>query len=333
MKDLIIILGNKNSSEGVLSECIKMRATCAIDLFKKHPSASIITTGSFGDGFNTTHVPHGLIVNEFLKQNGVDAKAIVGHTHSTNTIEDALAIRRFLIGHPNYKRLQIVTSPFHMQRVKFIFSRIFQFHELVFAESSQPKEMESEEILQGEARKLKLIKRDWVDVANIDFEYKEAAAQYSVLQSELAHYDNLSYFTIAGGVAIFYFAFAQKFVFDSNVHRFISYSLAAIAILLMNTLYLRLATTANASRRVMIAMEKIFGLPGISSAHAARTQRVGWFSEVSYKLFGTAIYDLMQIKNIVRVFLSFLALAVLAKGLEGLQFFAKIIGKIVPQVN
>ena len=95
------------------------------------PDAIIIPTGTFGKSFNQTDRPHFRILADHLTEHGIDGGRIVPALSSARTLEDALAVRTIAVRHA-VRDITIVTSTYHMPRVRFLFARILFDYELTF---------------------------------------------------------------------------------------------------------------------------------------------------------------------------------------------------------
>jgi hypothetical protein len=265
---VLVLMGNRTISEGILSIVARKRADKAIELMENDEDFNVIPTGAFGE-FNTSPMPHGELIRNYLMENGIDQSRILPHTTSSNTIEDAYGVLRVVneLTKEDRKRLQIhvVTSHFHMERVKFIFGQVLQGHKLVYhaLDISDDADAEKDELLY-EKNKLLRTKKEWVDISSFNVkEFPESA--YENLGYELRHYDNLSYLTLAGAFFSFSFLFSTTRFSECVWFMVGQYLSAVILVAIFWMIYLRLANTAASARHVMSAVEKLYGIPGISS--------------------------------------------------------------------
>lgn len=301
---ILVLLGNKNTFEGVLSTVAKKRADKAIALLKDDAAFSIIPTGAFGEHFNTSSIPHGELLRDYLVESGIDESCILPHTCSSNTIEDAYGVLRIISDSTkvNSNRLQIhvITSGFHMDRVKFIFGRVLQGHKLEFHKSDDKRADAEASEWQNEPKKLCLLKKEWVDISNYNLKTFPGNA-YENLGYELRHYDNLSYFALAGAFFFFSFLFSKS-LFSECVWFMVGQNLSAIILVtIFWHLYLRLANTAASARRVLEAVEKLYGIPGISSTKLRPILGI--------------IDEKIKIKKLVSIIIIFLLIAICLKAI------------------
>ncbi|MBI2546171.1 YdcF family protein [Candidatus Woesearchaeota archaeon] len=134
MEGIIVILGSPNDDEGNLSDISTGRIAKAIQEYRSNPDFRILCTGGFGDHFNRTDKPHATYAVRFLIKQGIPEEYILEIAESHDTVEDALKAKP-IIDKYNARNLIIVSSDFHMERVKYIFERIFSGYNLRFAEA------------------------------------------------------------------------------------------------------------------------------------------------------------------------------------------------------
>ena len=132
MKGIIVILGNKNDNLGNLSSVAIERCQLGIRELNKNHQYKLLLTGAFGDYFNTTQKPHTDYLQKYLYAHNVRKKEILGVVPSSNTIEDALYSHKIVEKH-KVKDIIVVTSDFHMKRVKYIFDILFKGYRIRFA--------------------------------------------------------------------------------------------------------------------------------------------------------------------------------------------------------
>lgn len=134
---LIILLGNRNHKSMELFQIVKDRAAKAVDLVDANEKTWILPTGGWGEHFNVTPRAHAELVTEHLNSlpkvkqlRASDALKIVNYTRSNGTHQDAwLAFRRLSELEEvvdRFTKLSVVTSSFHMERVKLIFGNVFK---------------------------------------------------------------------------------------------------------------------------------------------------------------------------------------------------------------
>lgn len=128
-KDVLVILGSPNSPNGVLSDISKSRLKYCLKNYSK--GKLILCSGGWGEHFNTTNKPHATYAKEYLIKNGAQEKDFLEIALSSNTVDDAVKIKE-IIKEKNNIRLTIITSDYHLNRVKLIFEEILKSFELEF---------------------------------------------------------------------------------------------------------------------------------------------------------------------------------------------------------
>ena len=121
MKEVIIVLGSPNSPTGILGEIALSRLNLCLKIFNPTKNL-IICTGGFGKHFNTATKPHAAYAIEYLMSKGIDKSFFMEMALSSNTVEDAIKVKEILLG--NTLPCKIITSDFHLERVKLIFDQI-----------------------------------------------------------------------------------------------------------------------------------------------------------------------------------------------------------------
>ena len=263
VKKLLVILGNGNDEEGNLSETAVLRARTAIAFLNHNSDYYVIPTGHFGDHFNNFHIPHGILLRNYLIQYGVSPQRILPHTLSSNTLEDAWSILKYIHRSPSVEHIHIITSRFHMARVKFIFGRILHRYSLSYEEAPDPQMGNMDHLVKHERKAIAKLKKEWVDISNFP---PDTPSEQSCenLGQELRHYDKFSYSAIAGSFILLGFTLSNRFP-ENSVAPHVFYLASILLVLLFWYLYLRLASTAASARRVLVAVERFYGIPGISA--------------------------------------------------------------------
>ncbi|TKB50607.1 hypothetical protein FCL40_05505 [Ferrimonas sediminicola] len=262
---ILVLLGNENDEDENLSETTIFRANAAIDFLKNNGEYSVIPTGSFGKNFNASSTPHGKLLGSYLVGEGINPDRILPHTKTSNTLEDAFGVLKFLNGMGEVGEVHVITSEFHMMRVKYIFGRVLQQYHLTYeaSKNSSNKALLSKQI-SHEKRAIAELKEKWVDISNYDLNHFPSQG-YANLGYEVRHYDTVSYFAIAGAFVVFSFLFTEKVSSSDPMSLSVSAAGIFVVVFLLWHLYSRFANTAASARRVLNTVEKIYGVPGLSS--------------------------------------------------------------------
>lgn len=159
IKGLVIILGSPNDSAGNIPKMGQGRLLKGLEEFSVRQSLGwkILLTGGLGAHFNTTDKPHALYAKRFLVKQGVLEDDILELVLSRNTVEDALKAVP-IVEKYQVNDLLIVSSDFHLPRVKYIFQEVFPDKNLFFSKAEYltgcSKE-EEERLLKHEEAELK----------------------------------------------------------------------------------------------------------------------------------------------------------------------------------
>lgn len=151
MKGVIIILGSPNDSEGRLLSIAKERLDLGFEEYKK-TGYKILLTGGFGEHFNHTKKPHAFYAKNYLLEKGVKDRDILEFAESSNTVEDA-EMSKAILDEYEVEEVILVTSDFHLERVRYIFDKILEGYKLSYLGSETHKSEEELEVLREHERK------------------------------------------------------------------------------------------------------------------------------------------------------------------------------------
>ena len=122
--EVIVVLGSPNFPDGALGPIALDRLLGCLSIFDP-TQHKILCTGGFGAHFNTSPIAHANYLKNYLIEQGVPSTAFLPLALSSNTVEDAVMSLSILKNH-EYKDLLIITSEYHLARVKFIFTQILK---------------------------------------------------------------------------------------------------------------------------------------------------------------------------------------------------------------
>ena len=118
----IVQLGAPNDADGTLSAIARSRTQLTADIAKRHPDRSIVLTGGWGAHFNEAPEPHWFYVRLCLiEKYGIEPERIKRTIETSNSVEDAALLLPWV---QQEDHLTIVTSDFHVERTRFVFSCI-----------------------------------------------------------------------------------------------------------------------------------------------------------------------------------------------------------------
>ena len=162
---LIVVLGSPNDNKGVISPIGQGRLLLALEEFNsgKYDGWKLLLTGGFGEHFNTTAHPHAYYAQNFILEKGVPKEAIVDFAESQDTVDDALKAAPILENYPQAELL-VISSDFHLDRVKYIFGEVFPRRRISFLGANYLNtcsEAEASQLMAHESRELRESKRNW----------------------------------------------------------------------------------------------------------------------------------------------------------------------------
>ncbi|MCK0114629.1 YdcF family protein [Gelidibacter sp. F63206] len=128
-KEVLIILGSPNSPSGKLSDISLSRLNYCVHHFQ--PENLILCTGGWGAHFNTSEHAHASLAKRYLLENNIPEAVFLDFALSGNTVEDAVKAKEILSKLENI-RLTIITSDYHVDRVKLIFNEILETYTMDF---------------------------------------------------------------------------------------------------------------------------------------------------------------------------------------------------------
>ena len=116
--DVAVILGNKVNEDGTLSERLRKRLDCGINLYNERRVKKIIVSGGLGkEGFY-----EGDKMKEYLSANGVPDSLIITDNKGDNTlltVKNTLLLKDSL----HFNSLIIVSQYYHLTRTKMLFRK------------------------------------------------------------------------------------------------------------------------------------------------------------------------------------------------------------------
>ena len=153
--EILIVLGAPNSVSGKLSIISKSRLDCCVKLFS--PGKLVLCTGGWGEQFNTSKEAHATYAKRYLIQKGIPKDSFLDFALSENTVDDAVKVKE-IISHFDKVKLDIITSDYHVKRVKIIFDEILSQYDISFTGATSPlTASELKPIIEHEQKAISLI--------------------------------------------------------------------------------------------------------------------------------------------------------------------------------
>ena len=146
----ILILGAPNDKNGNLSLIAKTRLIHGAKELSLNPGFKILLTGGFGMHFNETNHPHWKYAKDFLiKELSISPNSFLDESIvSANTVEDVEKAKHIFQKY-NFKKIILVTSEFHLNRVKYIIEKTLNFKEKILLYSCVADKELDEDLLKG----------------------------------------------------------------------------------------------------------------------------------------------------------------------------------------
>ncbi|MCK5044336.1 YdcF family protein [Candidatus Parcubacteria bacterium] len=124
----IVVLGGGIARDGNLPKHVKKRIERAWQIFKKKKGAPILVCGRYSFLYPKNQLPkktESRAMRDYLISLGVPKKDIYLENESKDTIGNAYYAKKLYFIPRKEKKATIITSEFHLERVKFIFQKIF----------------------------------------------------------------------------------------------------------------------------------------------------------------------------------------------------------------
>jgi len=161
----IVVLGGGINLKGELPETVYQRLNKAIEIYQKNldKNPKIIVSGKYSFLYQQTNqFPPSTEAEKmalYLIKKGIPKKQIILEKKSKDTIGNAYFVKKIFLK-KNEKKGIIITSLFHLERVKYVFKKIFgKDYQLDFigVKENLPKEKEKQ-ILEKQKKLLEKIK-------------------------------------------------------------------------------------------------------------------------------------------------------------------------------
>jgi len=124
----IVILGGGIDKNGNLPQYVKKRLDKAIEIFKKNKNAKILVSGKYSFLYPKNLIPpvtEAQAMKDYLIKKGILKKNIFLENKSKDTISNAYYAKKIYFIPKKEKRAKIITSEFHLPRVRYIFKKVF----------------------------------------------------------------------------------------------------------------------------------------------------------------------------------------------------------------
>ena len=112
--DAIIVLGAGITPKGNLTRVAKSRMDKAIELYREGAAPKIIVTGR----------KESAVMRRYAVRKGVNPASVLLESHALDTIGNAFFTRKMFLLPNNWQSIIIVTSIFHINRARLVFSKV-----------------------------------------------------------------------------------------------------------------------------------------------------------------------------------------------------------------
>ncbi len=121
----IIVLGSPNDDAGRLLPNALARIEEAVRLYFSTPQSVLVLTGGFGP-FNATDRPHAEYLKQAALERGIPAADVLTCPNASHTVDDAVHSLGLLVQSRAISRAVVVTSNFHVERARLIFTTVYR---------------------------------------------------------------------------------------------------------------------------------------------------------------------------------------------------------------
>ena len=157
-KEVLIVLGGMNLPSGKLSDVSISRLDYCVNYYQK--GNLVLCTGGWGGHFNSSEHSHAALAKQYLTAKGILEEDFLDFALSENTVDDAVKIRP-IISKLEEIELKIITSDYHLNRVKMIFNKILEDYVVNFVgEKSKMNQEEYNTLLQHEKKAINSIEQN-----------------------------------------------------------------------------------------------------------------------------------------------------------------------------
>jgi len=137
----IIILGGQNDNNGIFSRCTERRLEKFYEIYHlyKNSEPKVIISG----GNRYSDKSHCYYIKQELLNKIPNININKEFEENNNTIDEAINICKYL-NENNSKHVIIITSNWHMPRVKYLFGKVFELQDNINVEYVETDETEIE---------------------------------------------------------------------------------------------------------------------------------------------------------------------------------------------
>ena len=152
----IIVLSTKIPKEGTITEDLKLRLDKAIELFFSNSANYLILSGKWDNPNEKSLITHAEAIKKYCISNGIKEEFIIKEENSLDTVGQAFFIKKDLLKPKNWNEIIIISSDYHIERVKTVFNFILGKDYQINYISVETHLSKSEEIIKEEKNRLKV---------------------------------------------------------------------------------------------------------------------------------------------------------------------------------
>jgi vancomycin permeability regulator SanA len=132
--NILIILGNKLLKGGKMDDILLNRLKKSIDIYEKKKYNFIIVSG--GKVQKDSDYSESYIMKKFLLKNNIPPNIIIEEDQSIDTIQNSFKCLNIINKIENINQINILSSEFHIERVKAIFNKNYKNYKLKYIQSN-----------------------------------------------------------------------------------------------------------------------------------------------------------------------------------------------------
>lgn len=123
--DTVIVLSQRTNPDGELSERTEERTCLGIEIFKENFVKNLTMSGGY-EGKIIPNIPtHAEAMSNFAMKNGIEIRNIFLEDKSLDTVGQAVFTKKYLAIPQEWKKILVVSSDYHIERVKEIFEFVY----------------------------------------------------------------------------------------------------------------------------------------------------------------------------------------------------------------
>lgn len=125
-KDVIIVLGNSINKDKTLPAIAKKRVEKASEIYKKGIAKKVLMSGKWGAHINfKPAITEAKAMKNYIVSLGVKPSQVFCEEQSRDTATNLFFTRKLFLEPKKWNKIVIVTSDYHMKRVKYLARKIF----------------------------------------------------------------------------------------------------------------------------------------------------------------------------------------------------------------